>query len=245
MNKYLIRRKWLDTVIDKLRFTIDTFPGMDYQPLPWLGLRTARRSDGVQSRWDAIHAILCQLTVRTAVDVGCNAGFFSIKLAQDGIIVVGIESEPRYSRTCLYTARKLGLEHLTVLPWKVTPVTVSMVPPADCVLFLSVWHHMVKQHGFDNATAILRQLWAKTTVVLFFETGENEMPASFHLPAMVPNPAHYLTAYLRGTCSGSEVTHLGRHAAFDPEGRTARRNLFALVRRTPVTASLDESLRLT
>ena len=69
-----VRRRWVDTPLDRLRFTLDTLPAMDYQPLPWLGVRKAGRAMGVASRWDAIRACTERLRVQSAVDVGANAG---------------------------------------------------------------------------------------------------------------------------------------------------------------------------
>ena len=65
---------------------------------------------------------------------------------------------------------------------------------------------------------------------MFFDTGENEMPACFGLPAMTPDPRSWLEHYLSDTCPGGEVRHLGRHAAFDADGNPCERNLFAVVR---------------
>ena len=56
------------------------------------------------------------------------------------------------------------------------------------------------------------------------------MDPSFDLPAMEPDPEAWLTNYLSESCDGSEVRHLGRHAAFDSFGNPAERNLFAVIR---------------
>jgi hypothetical protein len=66
--------------------------------------------------------------------------------------------------------------------------------------------------------------------VLFFDTGESEMPASYGLPSMTPDARAWLEDYLGRTCGGGRVEHLGRHRAFDPEGGPVERNLFAVVR---------------
>jgi len=62
---------------------------------------------------------------------------------------------------------------------------------------------------------------------MFFETGENEFPQSWGLPAMRPDAQTWLTDYLATTCSGGSVVHLGLHGAGIGK---ARRNLFAVVR---------------
>ena len=112
----------------------------------------------------------------------------------------------------------------------VTPDSVELLPSADAFIFLSTWHHLVRDHGVDGATRALGTLWDRTGSVLFFDTGETEMPASWGLPDMQPTPEEWLSAYLARTCPGGRVVPLGRHAAFGPENEDCSRSLFAVVR---------------
>ena len=111
-----------------------------------------------------------------------------------------------------------------------SPASVELLPYADVVLFLAVWHHLTRAYGLEPATAILRVVWARTRRVLFFETGEREMSPDFRLPAMEPDAQTWLTAFLAEVCEGGGVRHLGRHAAFDAAGNPVERNLFAVER---------------
>lgn len=113
---------------------------------------------------------------------------------------------------------------------EIDPGSVEILPSADVVVFLSLWHHFVRLHGLDAATAMLRSIWEHTRGVLFFDTGEDEMPEDWGLPRMEPDPETWLARFLAETCSGGTVVHLGRHAAADADGRPAERNLFAVVR---------------
>jgi hypothetical protein len=112
----------------------------------------------------------------------------------------------------------------------VAPETVGLLPEADVVIVLSVWHHFVRTNGLDDATMLMGRIWARTRCVLFFDTGESEMPASYNLPEMSPDSRTWLGRYLAGVCTNGEVRHLGVHAAFDADGEPALRNLFAIVR---------------
>lgn len=225
-----VRRRLLDEGLDRMRFRLDTFPRPDYQPLPWLGLDRARRDTGSEARFAAILPLLRELDVRTAVDVGCNVGWFSFRLAEAGIATVGVESDPRYYRTALYAARRVGRRDVGFLVLEVDERTVDLLPNADCVLFLSVWHHVVKRAGLDAATALLGRLWERTRTVLVFETGEREMGPEYRLPAFDPEPAAWLERYLAAACPGGSVRQLGRHPAFAPDGRACSRSLVAVVR---------------
>ena len=117
---------------------------------------------GVASRWDAILACIERLRIQSAVDVGANAGFFAIALAQRGVNVIAIENDPRYHRVCMYAIRRLNLDNVGLLFGTFDPSNAQMVPTADCMLFLAVWHHMVRDYGYDAATQIVEALWSKT-----------------------------------------------------------------------------------
>jgi SAM-dependent methyltransferase len=224
---------------DWLRFRIDTIPRSayvgrvlcsDHQDLPWLRV-PGRRAAGNDSRWRAIEPIVRQTEVQTALDLGCNVGFFAIKLAYAGVTTIGVENHPTFYRTALYALRRLRLSNAGVLVITINPETVRALPSADAVLFLALWHHLVRACGLDEATEMLRVVWAKTRGVLFFETGEAEMPASFGLPAMGHDSTAWLTRYLEELCEGATIRHLGKHRALAPDGSECERNLFAIVRR--------------
>ncbi len=87
----------------------------------------------------------------------------------------------------------------------------------------------MRAEGFEAATGMLAELWQRTGKVLFFDTGENEMPASFGLPAMEPDAERWLGDFLATTCPGAAVRSLGGHQAFDAQGKPCRRTLFAVL----------------
>ena len=228
----------VNAFLDWLRFRLDTFPRSaplrrvtppDHQALPWLDV-PGKRAAGSDSRWHAIAPLLERAEARTALDLGCNVGFFTLKLAQEGIAAVGVESHPTFYRTALYAKRRLGLTNVGFLVLTLTPATVELLPEVDVVVFLALWHHLVRTHGLDEATAMLEAIWRRTRRMLVFETGENEMPASYGLPPMAPDPRTWLADYLARACEGGEVVHLGLHSAQAPDGAECGRNLFAVLR---------------
>ena len=230
LPKRFLTRDTFDNVLDRLRFRIDTFPHGLYQPVPSLPARNATRAGGSESRWSAMLPIIRAQAVESAIDVGACEGYFSIKLAAAGIQTIAIESKPGNYRTALLAVRRSGTRKVGVLAMEVTPENVVTVPPSDCVLCLSVWHHFVRSHGLDQATAMLETIWQQTRKVMFFDTGETEMTPDYRLPPMTPDPRSWLTTYLARTCAGARTEHLGLHRAFDPSGKPCRRNLFALIR---------------
>jgi len=219
----------LDDLLDRLRFRIDTLPNGLYQPVPGLPARAARAT-GSESRWWAIEPLVERLNVASAVDIGACEGYFALKLGAAGVPTMAVEGTPSNYRTALLAARRNRAANVGVLALEITPQNVSTLPPADCVLCLSVWHHFVRAYGFVLATGMLGELWGLSRRALVFDTGEAEMTADYGLPAMLPDARMWLSAYLEETCPGGTVEHLGRHRAFEPGGSPCERNLFAVIR---------------
>ena len=221
----------ISKILDWIKFKLNTFPKPDYQPIPWLGIERARRSDGVQSRWKIIEQIVEELNVTTAIDIGCNSGYFPIALALKEIKTIGVESDSKYYDTMTYVVRHLKLKNVGMLQWEIGVENCELLPTADCIIFLAVWHHIVKFKGIEAASNMLSKLWNKTGKVLFFETGELEMPTSYKLPRMEPTPQKFLEVYLMKQCANAKIKHLGLHDAFAPDGQKVLRNLFAVIRK--------------
>ncbi|MFE1439889.1 hypothetical protein [Streptomyces sp. NPDC058739] len=227
-------RRKLDDTIDLVRLKLDALPDGVYQPVPGIPVRRAKRSVGTGSRWAAIEPVVERLRVRSALDVGANVGYFPIRLAQRGIASVALDSDPKYIRTAMTAVRRNGLDNVAVMDLELRPDTVALLPATECTLLLSVWHHLVRNLGLDAATSLLRELWDRTGKVMFFDSGEDEMPETFGLPRMLPTPDVWLTEYLLKTCEGGRVEHLGRHRAFDADGLPTDRALFAVIREAPL-----------
>jgi SAM-dependent methyltransferase len=231
-----MRRVWIDRTLDRFHFELDRRPALDYQPMPWLGIDRARRDAGTKSRWEAFRPRLDALGVDTVVDVGCNVGYYPISLGLEGFAAIGVEPDPKMFRLMRYAIRRLGLERVGALDLTITPETVRMLPTGDLIIFLSLWHHLVRAYGLDEATRLLQVIWARTEKAMLFETGENEIPDHYGLPNFGDDPAGWIGEFLEGQCVGSTVEHLGQHDAFDPQRQPCRRNLFLVRRRTPAGA---------
>ena len=166
----------------------------------------------------------------SALDIGCNVGWYTVELATLGIPTLGVEGYPPYYRTALYAARRSRSERASILPMMIDDQNTRLLPQVDCTLFLSIWHHIVHKRGLAGATNVLREVWRKTDKVLFFESGEREMGRDFGLPEMLPDARTWLSSYLANISDGADVRHLGVHHGGNGGSEVAWRNLFALVR---------------
>ena len=223
----LTGRERIDRVLDQVRLKLDSRSFRSYQPLPWDGDKvTSLRMAGCVSRWEAIAPVVRELEPASAIDVGAAIGWFSFKLGSLGITTLAVEDHPPLYRTILYGIERTKTDNVGLLAMTVNPATVGVLPDADCVLLLSVWHHFVRSRGLDSAELVLSTIWSKTRKVLFFETGESEMPPEYGLPPMEPDARTWIASYLASVCEDGTVRHLGRHDS----SASYKRNLFAVVR---------------
>ncbi|HZT01128.1 MAG TPA: TIGR04290 family methyltransferase [Steroidobacteraceae bacterium] len=77
-----------------------------------------------------------------ALDIGCNAGFYSFELARRGAEVTAIDIEPRYLEQARWAARQFGLQsHLTFRQASVYELAAGR-EQFDLVCFLGVLYHL-------------------------------------------------------------------------------------------------------
>ena len=181
-----------------------------YQPVDVLGIAVDPATRWrISARWEAMRPPIEQQDARTALDIGAAEGFYAMRLAELGLSVVALEAKERPSRV-LRDALAVGrIEGVAQLRMTITPSNVTMLPNADVMLLLAVWHHWVRIHGLETANAMLGTVWARTGRILLFETGER-MPAHYGLPDLGPDPAHTVGALLGGICGDARVEALGR-----------------------------------
>lgn len=78
----------------------------------------------------------------TALDIGCNAGFYSLRLAERGAEVTGIDHDPRYLRQAEWAAERFGLaERVRYLRMSVYDLA-RAGRAYDLVLFMGVFYHL-------------------------------------------------------------------------------------------------------
>ena len=102
-----LKQRLQQSLIDPLQFQFDVFPGLRYQPLPWVGLRDSNRGSGTTMRWEAMKPVIAASGSRTALDIGCNVGFFCFALAELGVAAIGVDAAPRELRIATFARRRL------------------------------------------------------------------------------------------------------------------------------------------
>ena len=117
--------------LDTTRFIIDS-PTLDYQPLPWVGIFEARiRGEATYSRWREIAKHLRRQQNVQVLDIGSCYGFFSIKMAEMGYNVIGIDSNPRHIRIARYAVPRHLRKRCNFIEMDLSPDNAKMIPTVD------------------------------------------------------------------------------------------------------------------
>jgi tRNA (mo5U34)-methyltransferase len=120
-------------------------------------------------KWEQIRDhIPSDLTGRTALDIGCNAGFYALEMARRGAHVVGIDHDEHYLMQARWVAEQFGLQsrldyrRLSLL--ELARSAPGSLASFDVVLFMGVFYHLrYPLLGLDIAAAM-------TGSVMVFQT---------------------------------------------------------------------------
>lgn len=101
-----------------------------------------RFGDFPRHKWEALAPHLpADLAGRRALDIGCNAGFYSFELARRGATVVGLDADPRYLRQARWAARRMGLSGVEFRQGQIYDL-LRWEERFDLVLFMGVFYHL-------------------------------------------------------------------------------------------------------
>ncbi len=110
------------------------------------GTQTApnhRLGDFPATKWIEIEDRLpADLSGWTALDVGCNAGFYTFELAKRGADVFGIDVEARYLKQARWAARRLDLAGSVEFEQMQVYDLAKLTRSFDLILFLGVFYHL-------------------------------------------------------------------------------------------------------
>lgn len=94
-------------------------------------------------KWDNIQdSIPEDLTGWKVLDIGCNAGFYSIELAKRGATVLGIDLDEHYLRQARWTAKQFGLDDKVEFKQMQVYDLAHTEEQFDLVWFMGVFYHL-------------------------------------------------------------------------------------------------------
>ncbi len=119
-------------------------------------------------KWEQIASHLPEdLSGWRALDIGCNAGFYSIELARRGAIVTGIDLDPHYLKQAHWAVSQYGLtDRVTFRRMQVYDLARDP-EQFDLILFLGVFYHLrYPLLGLDLVAKKVRKLLVFQTLSL-------------------------------------------------------------------------------
>jgi len=129
-------------------------------------------------KWEQIAPHLPEdLSGWRALDIGCNAGYYSIELARRGAEVTGIDPDPHYLNQARWAAAEFGLtDRMTFRRMQVYDLARD-ANDYDLILFMGVFYHLrYPLLGLDIVARKLRRLLVFQTLTLPGETESQVEP---------------------------------------------------------------------
>ena len=124
------------------------------------------------------------LTGWRALDIGCNAGFYTFELARRGAHVTGIDLDPRYLAQARWAAEQYGLQDAIELRQMQVYDLAHIEQVYDLVLFMGVFYHLrYPMLGLDIVAQKVRRLMVFQSLTTpgdeVYET-EPDLPLDMH-----------------------------------------------------------------
>jgi tRNA (mo5U34)-methyltransferase len=120
-------------------------------------------------KWDQIApALPGDMGGMRVLDIGCNAGFYSVALAQRGAEVLGIDVDPHYLRQAAWIRNQFGIgaDQLALREMQVYELA-ALPETFDVVLFLGVLYHLrYPLLALDIVAAKVRDLLVLQTLTM-------------------------------------------------------------------------------
>jgi tRNA (mo5U34)-methyltransferase len=119
-------------------------------------------------KWEQIRASIPEdLAGWTALDIGCNAGFYTFELARRGARVTGVDYDERYLRQARWAARQFGVEDRVDFRRMQVYDLARSEERWDLVLFMGVLYHLrYPLLGLDIVARRVRRLLVFQTLTM-------------------------------------------------------------------------------
>lgn len=178
-----------------------------YQPI--FGEKESSSQRLCSDRWNEMKNYLPEGQF-SFMDIGSQIGYFTFQAASEGAVSFGVERNKRYCEVAQAIKSIRKMDHVAFLNIGIDDFTVKGLPNVDVLCCMSIYHHWVRESGFEVADKIFSQLCDKTKAI-FFDTGQsNEIKTDWAetLSFMDPDPLVWIENYLKEK-GFSTVTRLG------------------------------------
>lgn len=140
-----------------------------------------------------------ELTGKSVLDIGCNAGFYSVEMKRRGADrVVGIDTDERYLEQARLASRALGFDGIEFARLSVYDVA-ALGERFDVVIFMGVLYHLrhpllaldlIREHVAGDMMLFQTMQQGSEDVLLVPEDHPFHVPGTTRPPAYFDNPAY-------------------------------------------------------
>jgi tRNA (mo5U34)-methyltransferase len=145
------------------------------------------------------HALPEDLAGRSVLDIGCNAGFYSVEMKRRGAgRVLGIDSDDRYLAQARFAAGALGFQDVEFRNLSVYDVG-ALGERFDLVIFMGVLYHLrhpllaldlIREHVADDLLLFQTMQQGADEIADVAEDHPFFMPDTFESPAYFEEPGY-------------------------------------------------------
>jgi len=143
-----------------------------YQPDPFKSVSEANIGRHCADRFTEINKRITDGKALSVLDVGCNEGYFTFKMAERGGICIGIDWGADQVSNARDLAKHYNVPNALFARMEINEETISGLPDVDLVICMSIFHHWARKDGEVAARSILQQICTKANRYLVFETGQ-------------------------------------------------------------------------
>ena len=191
----------------------------DLRTISYLFLRCEIVASGERAcidRWLLVQNKIKPLDPASFLDLGCAEGYFVLQAAQAfNCVSIGVDADIR-RLTVATMASALNHSGAGFVDASIDLELLRKLPVFDVVMFLSVMHHVMYEHGVDHARNLLSAIRSKAGKCLIFDMGQsNETSHEWAalLPEMTPDPETWIKQFLR-SAGFSTVETVGETDAY-------------------------------
>lgn len=200
-----------------------------YQPVSIRGHQICPGERKHSDRFATIRQSIESLGATTLLDLGCAEGYFVEQAAsQCRCVALGVDADVRRLSLAQASATLNRIHGAGFMYGELTPEFIGKLPAFDAIIFMSVLHHIMYEHGLEYARDYMRCLRAKVTKFLIFDMGqsnETENKWAALLPDMGSDPHAWVADFLKST----GFTGVEKLVDTDAYQGSAKRALFRLI----------------
>jgi len=150
-----------------------------YQLNPFIKGKQSTPLRDTKARFNLINKVLPRERL-SCIDIGCNEGYFVFKIAERGGFCIGVDQDRNAIMVADARAKIHKVDNVTFSNYQLDVEKCRALPKVDVVVFLSVFHHILRHNGIEYAMDFLRAISAINIRYMIFETGQpNEKNVSW------------------------------------------------------------------